>query len=124
MNNPNNLIVKTNCSNWGQGWGFGGSDHLGKLSFDGQNFVYTGIRQGRHNRIIRGKKIVKFSLQDWENKGFDGSNFLPDFKTVQKSIDFLINELLKENERFDLKLSKAKYKDHQSELKKNQMKLF
>jgi hypothetical protein len=55
-----------NCSDWGDGWGFGGSDRIGKLyKTDVPNqYKWVGIRQGRHGQSIMGKRTVLFTYED------------------------------------------------------------
>ena len=52
------------CSDWQLGWGYGGNDHIGTLSREGDIYVWTGRRQGRHGQKIASRYSVRFSVVD------------------------------------------------------------
>lgn len=76
-----------NCGDWHLGWGFGGSDKIGRLSSeDGINFTWKGYSQGRHGQTWNKGAKCTFTLG--KNNKFDS------FETVKGSCPRL-TELLK-----------------------------
>lgn len=86
-------MKSVNCSDWMRGWGFGGDDHIGKLYKNGENsYEWIGIRQGRHNNIIRGKHKIIFKVLENGTFEFDAANktnWLPDRRDVNEAIRIL-----------------------------------
>lgn len=81
------------CGDWHLGWGFGGNDHLGKLSTeDNVNFTWTGHRQGRHGQKLRGKYTVTFTYTNEVITVTSDISDLPDRGEVKKAINELINK--------------------------------
>lgn len=50
MNNIKTISVS--CGDWHLGWGYGGHDKIGKLSFNPETnqFIWSGSSQGRHGQ--------------------------------------------------------------------------
>ena len=78
--------VSTGCGDWHLGWGYGGHDKLGKLSFDGEIFTWTGSSQGRHGqKYNKGAKLV-FKEVNNAHEIIESKGSYPEWKEIWKSV--------------------------------------
>lgn len=83
-------MVRTNCGDWGQGWGFGGKNKIGKLSTeDFCTFTWEGHSQGRHgNTWNKGAKLV-FKLNQGKIDASEQIGGVPNVQALMEGIEEL-----------------------------------
>ena len=77
----------TNCGDWHLGWGYGGSDKIGKLSTeDGVSFEWKGYSQGRHGQKWNSGASVKFHYnEDGEIVEDERNGNIPRWSEIDKA---------------------------------------
>lgn len=62
-----NKVSAVDCGDWHLGWGYGGYDKIGRLTYKDGEFTWKGRSQGRHGQKWNSGAVLRFTLDEPNN---------------------------------------------------------